>query len=144
MFRNLMFRAKMRRPNPEDVLKRWRVVRGDTVYYLLLFFSIQRLWLICCPGSGDGGKRSRQAWCDSARSARQKPCYCTRIELGNSFAGIAIFTQLIFLIFLQVKKHSKQTAKSRGGIITKEASVHASRVALIDPSDKYAFCLRPR
>ena len=32
-----------------------------------------------------------------------------------------------------VKKHQKQTQKQQGGIVTKEAAVHVSNVAHIDP-----------
>jgi large subunit ribosomal protein L24 len=36
-----------------------------------------------------------------------------------------------------VKRHTKPTQTSAGGIVSKEASIHASNVALIDPkSDK--------
>jgi len=34
-----------------------------------------------------------------------------------------------------VKKHTKQSQTSEGGIISKEASVHISNVALADPKD---------
>ena len=34
-----------------------------------------------------------------------------------------------------VKRHQKQTAQQEGGIISKEASVHLSNVALADPKD---------
>ncbi len=32
-----------------------------------------------------------------------------------------------------VKRHTKQSAKSQGGIISKEASIHVSNVSLLDP-----------
>lgn len=35
----------------------------------------------------------------------------------------------------QVKRHTRASAQSAGGIITKEASIHASNVALADPKD---------
>jgi large subunit ribosomal protein L24 len=34
-----------------------------------------------------------------------------------------------------VKRHQRQTAAQEGGIISKEASVHLSNVALADPKD---------
>jgi large subunit ribosomal protein L24 len=34
-----------------------------------------------------------------------------------------------------VKRHQKQTAAQEGGIITKEAPVHLSNLALADPKD---------
>jgi large subunit ribosomal protein L24 len=34
-----------------------------------------------------------------------------------------------------VKRHQRQTAQQEGGIISKEASVHLSNVALADPKD---------
>jgi len=34
-----------------------------------------------------------------------------------------------------VKRHQKQTANQEGGIISKEASVHLSNLALADPKD---------
>jgi len=34
-----------------------------------------------------------------------------------------------------VKRHQKQTATAEGGIISKEASIHLSNVALADPKD---------
>ena len=34
-----------------------------------------------------------------------------------------------------VKRHQKQTAQQEGGIITKEAPVHLSNLALADPKD---------
>ena len=34
-----------------------------------------------------------------------------------------------------VKRHQKQTAQQEGGIITKEAPVHLSNLALTDPKD---------
>ena len=34
-----------------------------------------------------------------------------------------------------VRRHQKQTAQSEGGIISKEASVHLSNLALTDPKD---------
>ncbi len=34
-----------------------------------------------------------------------------------------------------VKRHQRQTMQSEGGIITKEASVHLSNLALTDPKD---------
>ena len=33
------------------------------------------------------------------------------------------------------KKHEKQSARSQGGIISKEAAIHVSNVAHIDPKD---------
>lgn len=35
----------------------------------------------------------------------------------------------------QVKRHTKQSMTSQGGIITQEASIHRSNVALADPKD---------
>ena len=35
----------------------------------------------------------------------------------------------------QVKKHTKPSAAGQGGIVTKEASIHVSNVALADPKD---------
>jgi large subunit ribosomal protein L24 len=35
-----------------------------------------------------------------------------------------------------VKRHQKQSAKQEGGIISKEAPIHLSNVALADPKDK--------
>ena len=35
----------------------------------------------------------------------------------------------------KVKRHQKQTAQQAGGIISKEASIHLSNVALADPKD---------
>jgi large subunit ribosomal protein L24 len=35
----------------------------------------------------------------------------------------------------QVRRHQKQTAQAQGGIITKEASIHLSNLALEDPKD---------
>ena len=35
----------------------------------------------------------------------------------------------------QVRRHQKQTAQAQGGIITKEASIHLSNLALQDPKD---------
>ena len=32
-----------------------------------------------------------------------------------------------------VKRHTKQSAKTQGGIISKESTIHVSNVALIDP-----------
>ena len=34
-----------------------------------------------------------------------------------------------------VKRHQKQTAQQAGGIISKEASIHLSNIALADPKD---------
>ena len=34
-----------------------------------------------------------------------------------------------------VKRHTRQTAQTEGGIISKEATVHLSNVALLDPKD---------
>ena len=34
-----------------------------------------------------------------------------------------------------MKKHEKPSAKSQGGIVSKEASIHVSNVALADPKD---------
>jgi large subunit ribosomal protein L24 len=34
-----------------------------------------------------------------------------------------------------VKRHQRQTANSEGGIISKEAPIHLSNVALVDPKD---------
>lgn len=34
-----------------------------------------------------------------------------------------------------VKKHQKQTQKTQGGIISKEASIHLSNIAISDPKD---------
>ena len=34
-----------------------------------------------------------------------------------------------------VKRHQKQTAQQEGGIVSKEASVHLSNLALLDPKD---------
>jgi large subunit ribosomal protein L24 len=34
-----------------------------------------------------------------------------------------------------VKRHQRQTAQQEGGIISKEASIHMSNVALADPKD---------
>jgi large subunit ribosomal protein L24 len=34
-----------------------------------------------------------------------------------------------------VKKHLKSTEKQKGGVVTKEAPIHVSNVALIDPTD---------
>ena len=34
-----------------------------------------------------------------------------------------------------VKRHQKQTAQQEGGIISKEAAIHLSNVALADPKD---------
>ena len=34
-----------------------------------------------------------------------------------------------------VKRHTKPTQESAGGIVTKEAPIHVSNVALIDPKD---------
>jgi large subunit ribosomal protein L24 len=34
-----------------------------------------------------------------------------------------------------VKRHQKQTAQQEGGIISKEASIHLSNIALADPKD---------
>ena len=34
-----------------------------------------------------------------------------------------------------VKRHQKQTAQQEGGIISKEASIHLSNLALADPKD---------
>jgi large subunit ribosomal protein L24 len=35
-----------------------------------------------------------------------------------------------------VKRHQKQSASQEGGIISKEASIHVSNIALADPKDK--------
>jgi large subunit ribosomal protein L24 len=35
----------------------------------------------------------------------------------------------------QVRKHQRQTASQEGGIITKEAPIHISNLALEDPKD---------
>ncbi|MBY0354330.1 MAG: 50S ribosomal protein L24 [Rickettsiales bacterium] len=35
----------------------------------------------------------------------------------------------------QVKRHTKPSVGGNGGIITKEASIHVSNVALVDPKD---------
>jgi large subunit ribosomal protein L24 len=34
-----------------------------------------------------------------------------------------------------VKRHQRQTAQQEGGIISKEASVHLSNIAVADPKD---------
>jgi large subunit ribosomal protein L24 len=34
-----------------------------------------------------------------------------------------------------VKRHQKQTAQAEGGIISKEASIHVSNLAIADPKD---------
>ncbi len=34
-----------------------------------------------------------------------------------------------------IKRHQKQTAQSEGGIISKEASIHLSNLAVADPKD---------
>jgi large subunit ribosomal protein L24 len=34
-----------------------------------------------------------------------------------------------------VKRHQRQTAQQEGGIVSKEASVHLSNLALLDPKD---------
>jgi large subunit ribosomal protein L24 len=34
-----------------------------------------------------------------------------------------------------IKRHTKQTAQSEGGIISKEASIHVSNLAVADPKD---------
>jgi large subunit ribosomal protein L24 len=34
-----------------------------------------------------------------------------------------------------VKRHQKQTAQSEGGIISREASIHLSNIAIADPKD---------
>ena len=34
-----------------------------------------------------------------------------------------------------VKRHEKQSAKSEGGIVSKEASIHLSNLAIVDPKD---------
>jgi large subunit ribosomal protein L24 len=34
-----------------------------------------------------------------------------------------------------VKRHQRQTAAQEGGIVSKEASIHISNVALADPKD---------
>ena len=34
-----------------------------------------------------------------------------------------------------VKRHQRQTAAQEGGIVSKEASIHVSNVALVDPKD---------
>jgi large subunit ribosomal protein L24 len=35
----------------------------------------------------------------------------------------------------QVRRHQKQTQSQEGGIITKEAPIHLSNIALVDPKD---------
>ena len=35
-----------------------------------------------------------------------------------------------------VKRHQKQTAQQEGGIVSKEAPIHLSNIALADPKDK--------
>jgi large subunit ribosomal protein L24 len=35
---------------------------------------------------------------------------------------------------MMVKRHTRATPRSEGGIVTKEAAIHISNVALIDPS----------
>jgi large subunit ribosomal protein L24 len=35
-----------------------------------------------------------------------------------------------------VKRHQKQSPTQEGGIISKEASIHISNIALVDPKDK--------
>lgn len=37
-----------------------------------------------------------------------------------------------------VKHHERQSARSQGGIVEKEASIHVSNVALLDPRDDRA------
>jgi large subunit ribosomal protein L24 len=37
-----------------------------------------------------------------------------------------------------VKRHTKQSAKTQGGIISKEAAIHVSNVALLDPKTQKA------
>ena len=37
-----------------------------------------------------------------------------------------------------VKRHTKQSAKSQGGIISKEAPIHVSNVSLLDPKTQKA------
>jgi large subunit ribosomal protein L24 len=34
-----------------------------------------------------------------------------------------------------VKRHTRQTAQTEGGIITKEATIHLSNLAIADPKD---------
>ena len=34
-----------------------------------------------------------------------------------------------------VKRHTRQTAQTEGGIISKEATIHLSNIALVDPKD---------
>ena len=34
-----------------------------------------------------------------------------------------------------VKRHQKQTAQTEGGILSKEAPIHLSNIALVDPKD---------
>jgi large subunit ribosomal protein L24 len=34
-----------------------------------------------------------------------------------------------------IKRHQKQTAQSEGGIISKEAPIHLSNLAIVDPKD---------
>ena len=47
-----------------------------------------------------------------------------------------------------VKRHQKQTASQEGGIVTKEAPIHLSNLALADPKDgkptRVGFKLRGR
>lgn len=38
----------------------------------------------------------------------------------------------------QVKRHVKSTEKVKGGVFTKEAPIHYSAVALLDPIDGYS------
>jgi large subunit ribosomal protein L24 len=38
-----------------------------------------------------------------------------------------------------VKKHVKSTEEFKGGIFTKEASLHYSQIALLDPTLKYVI-----
>lgn len=35
----------------------------------------------------------------------------------------------------QIKKHEKQSASSNGGVVTREAPIHLSNIALADPKD---------
>ena len=41
-----------------------------------------------------------------------------------------------------VKRHQKQSAAQEGGIISKEAPIHVSNIALADPKDKQADARR--
>ena len=35
----------------------------------------------------------------------------------------------------QIKKHEKPSAAGNGGVVTREASIHISNIALVDPKD---------